>query len=49
VDESWTRPWNWPDPPQPAWQLEELFCDWLAYWFVAAVFDAEESAELVKL
>jgi hypothetical protein len=39
--------WDCPDPPQPDWQLELLDCDWLAFWFVDAVFDAEEFAVLL--
>ena len=37
-----------PEPPQPAPQLDELFCDWLAFWLVVASFDADESAELLR-
>jgi hypothetical protein len=36
-----------PEPPQPDWQLEPLVWDWLAFWVVEAVFDADEFAVLV--
>jgi hypothetical protein len=34
----------WPEPPQPHWQLEELFWDWTAPWFVTLELEAWEPA-----
>lgn len=47
--EDWSKSCDWPDPPQPEWQLELLVCDWLAVWSVDAVLDADDVAELLLL